>query len=72
MEYDSSKRKYKNFSRIIKDGGFINCGKDIYKKDGFIGFWRGFSACSTRAIYANAIGFMAYEKAREYFYSESD
>jgi hypothetical protein len=46
----------------------INCAKYIYKNEGgYSGFWRGFSACSVRAILANACMFVAYEFAQRHF-----
>jgi len=47
----------------IPDEGIISCSKEIYKLDGFMGFWRGFSACALRAFFANGFMFMAYEFA---------
>jgi hypothetical protein len=48
----------------VPDGGIVECAKQIYKRDGFSGFWRGFSACSARAIIANSFMFAAYEYAQ--------
>ena len=45
------------------DEGIISCTKEIYRKNGFMGFWRGFSACAIRAFFANGFMFMAYEFA---------
>jgi len=40
----------------------IECAKDIYKHEGgYRGFWKGFTACGTRAILANGFLFVAYE-----------
>ena len=49
------------------DGGFSECAADIYRKDGMRGFWRGFSACSARAIFANQFLFATYEYAQSFF-----
>jgi len=49
----------------LPDGGMINCAKEINATHGFKGFWIGFSACSTRAITANAFMFLAYEYAQK-------
>ncbi|EGR27872.1 mitochondrial carrier protein, putative [Ichthyophthirius multifiliis] len=54
------------------DGGFSRVGKQIWQNEGFFGFWRGFSACLTRAFYANAIGFLAYENAKSYLQQDID
>jgi len=53
--------------RLIPDGGIINCAKDIYHREGYLGFWRGFSACTLRAVVANAFTFVAYEEAKKLF-----
>lgn len=58
-------QKYKMGSLSIPDGGVINCAKSIYKAEGNLGFWRGFSACSSRAIIANSFMFMSYEFAQK-------
>lgn len=57
---------------VLKDGGFVECAREIYKKDGLLGFWRGFSVCGTRAVFANAVGFYAYEKAKDIFLYQED
>lgn len=42
----------------------IECAKHIYSNEGgYKGFWKGFSACTARAIVANSFMFMAYEFA---------
>lgn len=51
--------------RLIRDGGIISCAKDIYRHEGLKGFWRGFSACTMRAVIANAFTFVAYEEAKK-------
>lgn len=60
-------RQYKTH-KILKDGGFIDCAKKIYKSEGKMGFWRGFSACAIRAVIANAVGFFAYEQTKSLFH----
>ena len=57
--------KYRIGGLHIPDGGIINCSKEIKAEAGWRGFWVGFSACTVRAIGANAIMFMAYEYAQE-------
>ena len=47
----------------IPDEGIISWSKEIWESEGLIGFWRGFSACSIRAFWANACMFSAYEFA---------
>ena len=61
----AKKVEFPNYSKLMPDGGFINCGKYIYKSEGLWGFWRGFSACATRAIIANSFMFAAYEYAKK-------
>ena len=54
------------YHRFVPDGGMIECGKHIYKHEGGIpGFWKGFSACTARAIIANSFMFVAYEFAQK-------
>jgi solute carrier family 25 carnitine/acylcarnitine transporter 20/29 len=48
------------------DGGFLATGKDIWRKQGWGGFWNGLSACLIRATYANACAFVAYEEVRSH------
>ncbi|KAL4501441.1 hypothetical protein ABPG72_021248 [Tetrahymena utriculariae] len=47
------------------DGGFFKVGRQIISEDGVKGLWKGFSACLTRAFYANSIGFVAYEYSKK-------
>lgn len=53
---------YKRNSRF--DGGFTKCARDIYKTDGWNGFFRGLTPCLIRAYVANAIGFYIYEEVK--------
>jgi len=53
--------------RWLRDGGIINCAKDIWRYEGMHGFWRGFSACAMRSIVSEACTFFVYEKSRKYF-----
>ncbi len=47
------------------------CARHVYQHEGGIpGFWRGFSACSARAVIANAFMFLAYEFAQKNFASK--
>jgi len=54
-------------NKLIPDGGILNCAKDIIKREGFGGFWKGFSACTIRAMVSNAFTFLAYEEAKKIF-----
>lgn len=58
----------KGASLVIPDGGCIECAKAIYAKEGWMGFWRGFSACTSRAIIANSFMFMAYDFAKQEYH----
>ena len=62
--------EFANYSERLRDGGVINCGKHIYQTEGIHGFWKGFSACSARAVVANSFMFMAYEYAQKHFRKE--
>ena len=47
-------------NKIIPDGGFFNCGKDILHSHGVRGFFYGISPCLVRAVVANAFGIATY------------
>lgn len=55
----------KAFRHRFFDGGSIECSKEIYRKHGIYGFWRGVGVCMVRAFYANA--FLFY-----FFYLQKD
>ena len=48
------------------DGGMVEVGKEIYKKSGIRGFFRGFNAITGRAIIGNAFGFWGWETSKKY------
>jgi len=50
----------------LKDGGIVNCAKDIYINEGFKGFWRGFSAIAVRSILSEAVSFFVYENVKNH------
>jgi solute carrier family 25 (mitochondrial carnitine/acylcarnitine transporter), member 20/29 len=52
------------FKSRFYDGGFYECGKFIFKTEGFMGFWRGYLPCTLRAIIANAVLFVTYENSK--------
>ena len=61
---DRNSVMFKKYHRFVPDGGIIECTKYIHKNEGgMMGVWRGFSACTTRAVIANAVMFVAYEFA---------
>jgi len=45
------------------DGGFWACGAHIYREEGVMGFWKGFTPCAIRAVVANSVLFCGYEFA---------
>jgi solute carrier family 25 carnitine/acylcarnitine transporter 20/29 len=51
--------KYRSW-RWCPDGGFVECGKMIYRAAGWRGFWVGLSPCLIRAAYSDGIGIVAY------------
>jgi len=66
LQVDHGQKDAQHFKKhkIIPDGGFIDCFKSVWKNDGWIGFWKGFSPCAIRAVSANATLFMVYELAK--------
>eukprot|EP00761_Pharyngomonas_kirbyi_P001954 gb/GECH01001958.1/.p1 GENE.gb/GECH01001958.1/~~gb/GECH01001958.1/.p1 ORF type:complete len:376 (+),score=79.15 gb/GECH01001958.1/:1-1128(+) len=58
IEPDNVKSKYR---RQFFDGGFFDCGRQIWKQEGWRGYWRGFTPTIVRAFWANAATFLAYE-----------
>lgn len=54
-----AKGRYAN-SRWLADGGFIECGKEIYKNKGWKGFFVGLHPCLIRAAYSDSIGIIVY------------
>lgn len=51
-------------TKLIPDGGIVSCSKEIYRLNGWKGFFVGISPCLIRAAYSEGIGIMAYEKTR--------
>jgi len=45
--------------------GIVECSKDIYKRAGFGGFWKGISPCLMRAVVTGATRFIVYDKIQE-------
>ena len=58
---------YSKYHPLVPDGGFINCGKAIWKEAGYRGFWVGFKACSMRAVYVGITEFATYEYSLKLF-----
>ena len=46
--------------KMMFDGGFYDCGMQIFKKSGWKGFWIGIEPCLVRAAVANAFGIAVY------------
>jgi len=63
LSMDLAGTKYPHYSKF-RDGGLIECTKEIWRKEGMRGVWTGFSACQIRAVIANAFTFLAYEQAK--------
>ena len=64
----SPPERYRDSSWVNKvDGGFYNCGKEIYGKKGLRGFWVGIEPCLVRAAVANAFGIAIYEQCQAYY-----
>ncbi len=59
---------YRN-NRLFKDGGFIECGRQIYEKNGLKGFFVGIQPCLIRAAVANGFGIATYEKCQQLYNS---
>ena len=65
LQTDSGEvRKYQNH-KWIKDGGIINCVKDVLKTQGIRGFTKGYSACIIKAMIAEASTFYVYENTKK-------
>lgn len=47
--------------------GILDCVKKVYRKQGFRGFWNGFTPCITRGVFVNPFVFLAYEIGIKYF-----
>lgn len=44
----------------------VDCAQQIYARDGFKGFYRGFVPCLLRSAPTNGISFLAFELAMQY------
>jgi len=49
---EDGKRRFPNWSAAAKD---------VWRRDGFRGYWRGFLPCFLRAFPANAVALVAFE-----------
>ena len=47
-------------SRWFNDEGFMTCGKQILKEEGYLGFVRGLKPCLLRAVLGDGIGIVVY------------
>ena len=48
------------------DGGFKFLTKEIWRTEGWIGYWRGFSAATFRATIPNGFGFLANDRVMSF------
>lgn len=55
--------QFGKFGGVLPDGGLLECARSIHREEGLAGFWRGFIACTIRAVIANSFMFAAYELA---------
>ena len=60
---DVIKTKIQSGHTVVKgwDGGFMFMVREIWRTEGWIGFWRGFSACAIRSTIPNGFGFLAHD-----------
>ena len=56
-----------HYKSMFGDGGTVAAHAEIYRTHGMKGFWTGYSAVCGRAIFGNAVGFVCWELAKEYF-----
>ena len=54
------------------DGGFTQVTKLIWRTEGWMGFWRGFSACFIRATIPNGFGFLANDMVTNFLIKNYD
>jgi solute carrier family 25 (mitochondrial carnitine/acylcarnitine transporter), member 20/29 len=61
---DVIKTKIQAGHKVVKgwDGGMWYLSKEIWRTEGWIGFWRGFSACFFRATIPNGVGFLVNDR----------
>ena len=52
--------------KYLRDGGIVSCAKNVWNQGGFRGFFKGFSACSIKAVVAEGVTFFVYENTRKH------
>lgn len=52
---------YPKYHKLVPDGGFIKCAKDIYRLNGAMGFWKGFASAGSRGVLVGAVELSVYE-----------
>ena len=65
---DVVKTKLQSGHTVVKgwDGGFVYLCKEIWRTEGWRGFWKGFSACTLRATIPNGFGFLANDLTMDF------
>jgi solute carrier family 25 carnitine/acylcarnitine transporter 20/29 len=53
-----------NVHAVDRCRGVWDCGLQLYRTRGAAALWRGFGPCMARSVPANAVAFLAFEKAR--------
>ena len=44
--------------------GVLDCGVRLYRADGWRALWRGFGPCFARAVPANSVAFLVFERVK--------
>jgi len=66
LQCDTGTVRSYSSNKFIRDGGIISCIKEIFKQKGVRGFTKGFSACSIKAVIAEAATFLVYENTKRF------
>ncbi|KAI7887896.1 mitochondrial carrier domain-containing protein [Mucor mucedo] len=65
--YQVLKSRLQNHATSETYTGVIDCGKKIYKAEGYIGFYKGLSPNIIRVLPGTCITFLVYENLTQYF-----
>ena len=57
----------KKYYAVVQEKGAWPIAKEVYATEGYRFFWRGMSVCCMRAFLVNAVQWLAYEHAMQYF-----
>lgn len=52
---------------ILRDGGIWDCTKAVFRTDGMMGFWRGFTAGALRSVVTEAVTWLVYVHGKNEF-----